>query len=256
MPEFLWTDLSTFDLAQAKADYEQIFGWRFDGSGDYSVAQAPSETSSRAAPWSALREARAIAAAFPMPEALAARGMPSFWMSYVGVADLDVCLAATRAWPGATIELGPEPVPGGGRFALIRDPAGAGFSVLEGGENWLSSRAPGPRRFYHAADPLAVAGFYADLFGWRLDAVEAGPAGPRWSIRCGDARVATAEAIPDALRGPFTYWIPAFPTHAPAAAVERLRGQGGALDADLGDGRLLLADRQGARFVIERERAA
>jgi hypothetical protein len=56
--------------------------------------------------------------------------MPSAWMYYVQVDDLDGTVArATRH--GAKLLHGPMPVPGGARVAQLMDPQGAAFALHE-----------------------------------------------------------------------------------------------------------------------------
>ncbi len=56
--------------------------------------------------------------------------MPSFWLNYFAVADCDATVAKAREL-GAQIQREPTANPGVGRFALISDPQGAGFGILE-----------------------------------------------------------------------------------------------------------------------------
>ena len=78
--EFVWCDLSTFDLARAYAFYKNVFGWTthtLKGSTrdeDYTLFYGG---------------ARSSAGVFTMSEFFQDIGMPSFRMSYVRVEDLD-----------------------------------------------------------------------------------------------------------------------------------------------------------------------
>jgi predicted enzyme related to lactoylglutathione lyase len=56
--------------------------------------------------------------------------IPPVWMIYVVVADLDVSLAACRAHEG-TVLREPREMDGSGRYAMIRDPAGAVCALFE-----------------------------------------------------------------------------------------------------------------------------
>jgi len=192
---FIWTDLSTFDLGLARGDYASIFGWDFGNDDSYDFAQ---------------RHGREVAAVFAMPASLVARNMPSFWMSYVQVVDLEETRAKARAHDGVAIETEPMAFGAAARIALIRDPSGAGFTLYEGAEMGGSRSGVGTvgGRYYHGPDVSSVAGFYEDLFGWR-----AAPATPSpWPVfdvlHPDGTRIARAEEIPDGLRGAFRYWMP------------------------------------------------
>ncbi len=58
-------------------------------------------------------------------------GLPAQWLMYVVVADLDAALAQVRALKGEVLT---EPrSAGGGKFAVIRDPAGAVCGLYQTG---------------------------------------------------------------------------------------------------------------------------
>lgn len=58
--------------------------------------------------------------------------VPSNWMYYVRVDDIDATLEKIRA-AGGTVLMGPMDVPGGGRIAQSLDPQGAAFAVFQPG---------------------------------------------------------------------------------------------------------------------------
>ena len=57
-------------------------------------------------------------------------GIPPVWMIYIVVADLDASLAQCRARGGEVVGE-PREMGGVGRFAFIRDPAGAPCALFE-----------------------------------------------------------------------------------------------------------------------------
>lgn len=89
--QFVWTDLSTFDLDQARRDYAALFGWSFQGRDDYDFASVNQSL---------------VAAMFRMPKRLADMTLPSFWMSYVNVEDIDAIVASARCIAGYSGVLG------------------------------------------------------------------------------------------------------------------------------------------------------
>lgn len=150
---FVWPDLSTFDIDAAMTFYNQCFGWGYRKSvNDYSIAEINS---------------KAAAGIFTMPEKFQRIGMPSFWMSYIRVADIEQTVRVA-AEHGATVEIQPQPAPGGGLIALIRDPAGAGFTCYEGDDPGGRADDPGHMVWneLHISDLGKVDTFYTSVFGW------------------------------------------------------------------------------------------
>ena len=56
-------------------------------------------------------------------------GVPSNWFPYFGVEDLDATIEVARA-AGGNPFIGPIDVPSG-RFALLQDPQGAAFAIVQ-----------------------------------------------------------------------------------------------------------------------------
>lgn len=234
---FLWNDLSTFDLAAAKADYAKLFDWSFSGDASYEYAMLHGDE---------------VAALFPMPPRLASINMPSFWMSYVHVENLDGTVEKARRHDGAIIEIEPQAFSADARIALVRDPSGAGFTLYEGPD--IAPRLEGVGRvtetYHHVPDIALIEAFYRDLFGWKFIRVADTP-WPVYAIRHPDGSVlAHAEEVPETVRGKFRYWMPCFTVEAVDETVSEIRARNGTVTAELTEGRLLVADRQGAHFMI------
>lgn len=234
---FVWSDLSTYDMAAAKADYADLFGWSFKGDGSYNFATL---------------DGKEVAAIFPMPQRLAEMDMPSFWMSYVRVDNVDATVAKARTHADAIIEVEPQPFSADARIALIRDPSGAGFTVYEGPDITPQANGAGhvAARYHHVPDIALIEPFYNDLFGWRFEKTADTP-WPVHDIRHPDGSViARAEEVPEEIRGKYRYWIPCFAVQSVDAAISQLKGLGGDVASELIGGRILVADQQGAHFMI------
>jgi predicted enzyme related to lactoylglutathione lyase len=115
-----WNELQTRDLAAATPFYEQVFGWRWEDSGDgsgYLVAQLDAKPG----------DDKSNGGAMAMPPGVPDQ-VPSFWGVYFAVADCDASLAtalglgAVEAF--APMEMGPM------RFAGLHDPTGAMFMIV------------------------------------------------------------------------------------------------------------------------------
>lgn len=57
-------------------------------------------------------------------------GVPPHWLPYVDVDDADATIARARKL-GATITVGPEDIPGIGRFGVLKDPTGAVLAIMK-----------------------------------------------------------------------------------------------------------------------------
>jgi predicted enzyme related to lactoylglutathione lyase len=112
-----WAELCTSDPAAAIAYYTAMFGWETElftaGDTPYTMFKLDG------VPFGGVLQK-------PTPE------MPTHWLNYVSVADLDAALAQSVSLGGETL-FGPFPVPTVGRIAVVKDPQGApiGFHEAE-----------------------------------------------------------------------------------------------------------------------------
>ncbi len=231
---FIWTNLSTFDTAAACGFYKAVFGWRFTNDGGYHYADLNGEP---------------VAALLEMPGKLQALNLPSFWMSYVQVPDLEAAVARAEAIPGTIVEVRPTDFGADARIALVRDPAGAGFTMYQGPALAGRRQAPGWPCWtvHHSGDIAMIQPFYETVLGWQFH-----PNGTNTAKIVVDGNVvAHAERIPDATRGRYTYWMPIFGVASVADTRREVTAQGGTDVWNLGDGRHMLADPQGATFLVQ-----
>jgi predicted enzyme related to lactoylglutathione lyase len=110
-----WNELITPDVDAAAAFYEKLFGWKaqtddMGGGMNYT---------------SFLLDGQPVGGAMKPPM----EGMPPFWGVYFAVDDCDGTVATAKE-AGATIVVEPNDIPPG-RMAVITDPIGATFSVLQ-----------------------------------------------------------------------------------------------------------------------------
>lgn len=111
-----WSELATWDTAQARDFYTGVFGWETKSNAGM---ETYIEFSTDGQPRGGL---------LPMDEHW--KGMPSRWGIYIQVADCDAAAAKAQEM-GATVKYGPFDAPGVGRMAAIDDPQGAGFSIIK-----------------------------------------------------------------------------------------------------------------------------
>jgi predicted enzyme related to lactoylglutathione lyase len=116
----VWTELLTTDVAKAQPFYTGLFGWKAEampmGPMTYTIYKNGSEQ------------------AGGMMQITKEMGpMPSNWMVYFGVDDVDASAARATSL-GGTIAMPPHDIPNIGRFAVLMDPQGAAFSVFKPNE--------------------------------------------------------------------------------------------------------------------------
>jgi predicted enzyme related to lactoylglutathione lyase len=115
-----WNDLNTSDPDAARAFYEKLLGWTFEES-----EIAPGEY------WVIKNGDRMNGGMRPLGEHERAGGIPSHWLPYFAVADLDRAMEYVGD-NGGTVMFGPMPIGDIGRIAGIQDPQGAVLVVSEG----------------------------------------------------------------------------------------------------------------------------
>ena len=91
-------------------------------------------------------------------------------MPYVEVDNVDATADKAKSL-GATVIVGPDDIPGTGRFAVIQDPQGATFGIYKSSRQSIAwDGTPILHRFsWHelmTTDHNAAAKFYTSLFGW------------------------------------------------------------------------------------------
>lgn len=155
-----WVDLAASDLDAAIEWYRGLFGWTTFNDGEtpyhiFMVGESP------------------VAGVMQMRPEM--EGMPPVWSTYVAVDDADATIGkVTEA--GGTVFQQPFEVPGGGRIAVIADPAGAAICLFEGmAENGmkLMDEIGAPCWFDCVTrEPEAAAVFYGQVFGWTSEFME------------------------------------------------------------------------------------
>jgi predicted enzyme related to lactoylglutathione lyase len=164
--KFVWYELITQDAAAARRFYGEVLGWEARDAQmpgvDYSLMSAAGTD---------------IAGMMGHME-----GMQAGWMGYISVDDIDAAFAKAQQG-GATAIVPISPIPGVGRFALLLDPQGAAFSLLDYAAEFPRPAVPdhgiqgnGWWRELHTSDREQAFGFYSRLFGWsEKDRIALGP---------------------------------------------------------------------------------
>jgi uncharacterized protein len=112
-----WAELNSRDLGRAITFYETVFGWTTSTS-PFGEGQVYTQFAS---------DGENVAGALDMNPAVPA-SVPSYWMVYFIVGDVDASFRKALDL-GASEMVSPQDFPGG-RFAIISDPQGAQFGLL------------------------------------------------------------------------------------------------------------------------------
>jgi len=248
---FCWTDLTTTDVAGAKAFYGGLFGWTSEDR----------PTTEGAPPYTMFfLNGQTVAGGNPMSPEMRAMGAPPVWVAYVNHSDIDG-VAARAAEAGGAVFMPPLDVVTGagesqGRMALIQDPTGAPFGVWQPGAHTgaEASRTLGAMTWneLQTRDPAAAAAFYERVFGWQAE-VHEGYTG----FSVDGHNVATVITIgPDWGDAPSNwniyFWVA--DVHDAVARAEALGGAAVVPPTPMGEfGEFaLLRDPQGAHFTVAR----
>lgn len=115
---FSWADLLTRDPEKAADFFTKLLGW--------SVKQLdmPGEPY-----WQVSVDGEGQGGIMPMPEMVPAE-VPSYWMEYFGTDDIDASVAKAKEL-GGTVTVEPTKVGTMLSFAVVDDPAGATFALLQ-----------------------------------------------------------------------------------------------------------------------------
>lgn len=243
----VWHELLTTDPDAAIPFYKSIVGW--------DVTPFPDNPSYRI--WTT--GTRQDGGLMQLPDDIRQMGIPPHWLMYVGVPDADATIAKTTSI-GGEVRMPPQDIPNVGRFAVLADPQGAVFCILQPAmEGNREDRPPQPGEFsWHelaTTDWQAAWDFYRDLFGWeKIDAMDMGPMGTYqiWG-RKGMQLGGLFNKPPDMPAPPHWMCYAMVPNaDAAAAKVTALGGKvlNGPMDVPGGDRIAQLLDPQGAAFAV------
>lgn len=224
-----WYELGTTDLDGAGDFYGRILDWQVTDSGmegfDYRLAQASNGL-----------------VAGMMSTAFQAGNPPPNWLIYFAVDDCDKS-AAEIGTAGGSVRREPADIPGTGRFAIVSDPQGAVFGLLqpdmsrmspedrtkaEAGEGAFDQRKAGHGHWNElmSSDPQAGFAFYSKLFGWtKGQAMDMGDMGTYQLFRHRDIDIGAMMGLGNAA---VPAWLPYFGTGRPVTeTAEAIRAEGG-----------------------------
>ena len=226
-----WYELGTGDLQGASDFYARIFGWEIADSGmegyQYSLAKSDGDMVA-----GLMRNSDQV-------------GNPAAnWLIYFAVDDCDRSAGEVKSASG-TIQKGPDDIPGTGRYAVVADPQGAFFGLLqpdmsqmseadrvkaEAGEGAFNQKKAGHGNWSElmSTDPAAALDFYTGLFGWtKGEAMDMGAMGAYQLIRRNGVDIG---AIMGLGNSPRPAWLPYFGVAGTVTkTVDAIRSAGGKL---------------------------
>jgi uncharacterized protein len=157
---FIWYDLMTPDVEGAKTFYGHVIGWTYGlQPPNYALCQV---------------DGIGIGGIMESPDHL--RGMPPFWSGYIYTPDVDRACAAIKA-AGGKVHREPWDIPGILRMAVVADPAGAAFNIMQplmqGDMPTFKEGTVGLVGWHelHSDDLSKAWAFYAKHFGWTQSGV-------------------------------------------------------------------------------------
>jgi predicted enzyme related to lactoylglutathione lyase len=166
---FVWHQLMTRDVPGAKKFYSGLMGWKAQPwplDPAYTVCHAGDVP---------------VAGIMEIPADLPAE-VPSHWLQYIGTRDVDATAdAAVRA--GGSVVKAPGDMAGAGRYAVLKDPQGALFAIIDPENARAESVGVPPLGTFSwhelaTSDNEAAFAFYSGLFGWdAITRMDMGPTG-------------------------------------------------------------------------------
>jgi predicted enzyme related to lactoylglutathione lyase/uncharacterized protein YbaA (DUF1428 family) len=247
--DFIWYELLTSDADAAQTFYGDILGWSVSSSGmegmDYRIVHVGPNP---------------IGGMMTITQDMADHGARPTWLGYLTVANADETVAGIKQ-RGGNVLMGPMDLPNVGRIAMVADPQGAPFYVMQPLHHGKSlAFADDTKRAGHCAwnelvtsDQSAAWRFYGELFGWAKDGeMDMGPMGTYQFIRHGAVLGAMA---PASAQSGQPHWNQYFRVHDIDRAKGQVEAGGGTVvngphEIPGGDFAMQCVDPQGAPFAL------
>lgn len=250
--DFIWYELLASDPDGAAAFYGALVGWTFSSASPTGMDYRQFSHGDQM-----------IGGCMKLPDGAP---MPPMWLGYIGVDDVDACVASIRT-AGGQVHMEPQNIPDVGRFAFVADPQGVPFYVMRGASERTShSFSNETPRDGHCAwnelattDPAGAMAFYTGQFGWVKDGdMDMGPLGKYEFIRHGEQIGAIMPMMPEQPAATWTYYFRVPDIDAAKAQAEHSGGQivHGPSEVPGGDWIISGIDPQGAVFSLVGKRAS
>ena len=240
--KLVWVDLFTADLPGARRFYGGLFGWTFaelgDGRGTYTVAYQAGLPVGGLVPRKPLQGEKRQAR----------------WVAYLSVADVEGA-ARKVVDEGGRVLMAPRRVPARGEMAVVADPDGAPFGLVNSSSGDPPDALPVEGDWiwalYQSPDAASAAAFYQDLGGYEVVPDERLAPRPHFLLVTGGFARASLVEIPAERSGLRPDWLYFARVRSVAESLAKARELGGAVvmepSPSVLDGRLaVITDPAGA----------
>jgi predicted enzyme related to lactoylglutathione lyase len=217
----IWYELMSRDPLVARRFYGAVVGWQIDESPpagstmDYRMIGAGDGF---------------VGGVLRLTEDMCRQGASPCWLMYIGVDDVDACVAAIAS-AGGSVQVAAFDIPNVGRIAMVSDPQGAPFYVMRGASDGKSTACDPDRVGHgawhelHAADGPKATDFYSAQFGWlKSRGMDMGPMGIYQLIAIGGRDLG---GIMTDARFPRPAWLVYFRVDGIESAARRIVEAGG-----------------------------
>ena len=253
--QFIWYELMTPDPAGAAKFYDAVLGWHIPDSGhdlpngsNYRMIGRP--------------DGGNAGGLLHMTQTMADHGARPLWIAYLHVADVAAAVAHVTA-AGGTLLMPEQDLPGG-RMAMVSDPWGAPFYLMnptpppgqpDAVSDVFDPHEPHRCGWNELASPDAEAAlaFYTGLLGWQSPgAMDLGPMGQYHFIVADGVQMGGIFRSKDGGSPGWKFYFRVPDIHAAAVAIP---ATGGTITKELhevpgGDWTLVAKDPQGAEFAL------
>ncbi|MCM6772244.1 VOC family protein [Nocardia sp. CDC159] len=153
-----WFDVTAPDIDATAEFYRALFGW------------SAHDTGPEFGHYTALVQDDAPVAGITRATTPDGATRPAAWLPYFAVAELGPAVETATA-DGATVFVAPVEVPGQLEFAILADPAGAGYGLAHltghpGTERWGAPNNPVWVQYTATGAPAEAMAHYAKVLGW------------------------------------------------------------------------------------------
>ena len=257
---FIWYELMSPDPAGSKRFYDAVVGWSIDA-----------DTVAPGLEYRMIKRGDGgnAGGVLTLTDEMTAGGARPAWLGYLHVADVDATVAAILA-EGGKQHMAPQDQPGVGRIAMVTDPQGAPFYLMDPlppeGQPDAASDVFDPMKPHHVRwnelmtpDPDAAIDFYQRHFGWGQEGeMDMGEMGAYRFVQLGDVAIgAVMPLMPGMPHAVWTYYVGVDDIDRATKAVTDGGGTivQGLMEIPGGEYALNAVDPQGASFGLVGPRA-
>lgn len=231
----IWYELMTPDPASVAPFYRAVLGWDIPAEGQPMPNGSEYRQIGRA-------DGRAAGGVLRLTPEMASHGVKPAWFPYFHVADVDSS-AAKAAERGAQIFMPPSTMDGVGRMAMLADPQGAAFYLMDpippadqpdARSDVFQAKTPGHCCWneLETTDEPGSTAFYTALFGWSAE--QSMPMGDRGEYRFIEQGGEQIGAINPWMADYMAVgWLPYFGVAEIEAARSAAKANGGTITHDI-----------------------